>query len=149
MGKLFQALSLATLVCLALAPASAQRQSRIGENIDDQRVRIAGNLHPMARPEFDQGKLADSFPIDRMMLLFNKTAAQQADLDTLLREQTDAASPNFQKWLTTAEYADRFGMSESDLQKAATWLRSQGFKVVETAKSKSFIVFSGTVAQVQ
>src|SRR5436305_14215204 len=112
--KLFQSLSVTALMFSASMLASGQRQSRIGANIDidGQRIRIAGNVHPMARPEFDRGQLADSFPIDRMMLVFNKTAAQQADLDSLLREQTDPASANFQKWLTTGEYASRFGMND-------------------------------------
>ncbi len=147
--KLLQFLSVTALMFSAAILASGQRQSRIGANIDDQRVRIAGNVHPMARPEFDKGQLADSFPIDRMMLIFNKTAAQQADLDTLLGEQIDPASPNFQKWLTPPAYAGRFGMSDQDIKKASDWLASQGFKGVETANSRSFIVFSGTAAQVK
>ena len=43
--------------------------ARITQAIDEtQLVRLKGNVHPLARPEFDQGAVPDSTPMNRMML---------------------------------------------------------------------------------
>ena len=40
-------------------------------------------------------------------------------------------------------------MSASDISKVSNWLTSQGFKVTGTARSSTFITFTGTVAQAE
>ena len=42
--------------------------SRIVQKIDETRtVQLKGNVHPLARPEFDRGAVADSQPMTRML----------------------------------------------------------------------------------
>jgi subtilase family serine protease len=53
------------------------------------------------------------------------------------------------RWLTPEEFADRFGISRNDIAAAADWLRSQGFAVGKVARSRSWIVFSGTARQAE
>ena len=86
--------------------------------------------------------------MQRMTLFFQPTAEQQAALDKLLVEQQDPTSPNYHKWLTPEEFGDRFGISAQDINTLTAWLRSQGFTVDQTARSRTWIAFSGIAAQV-
>jgi subtilase family serine protease len=81
-------------------------------------------------------------------MMFKRTDAQQRNLAALLEEQQNPASPNYHRWLSPEEFADRFGLSSADLDKIATWLQNQGFIIDDTARSRSWITFSGTVQQV-
>jgi hypothetical protein len=109
---------------------------------------LRGNMHPLARPQYDQGKVAPTLKLERITMMFQRTAAQQADLDALLSAQQNPTSPSFHQWLTPEQYANRFGIAPSDLNKVTAWLQAQGFAVVEIPRSRNWIVFNGTAAQV-
>jgi hypothetical protein len=140
---------------ILVAPFAAFAQSiaipaRISAQINDSNLTtLRGNTHPLARPEYDQGRADASLRIERITMLFQLTATQKADLDALLAAQQNPTSPNFHQWLTPAQYGDRFGIVQADLQKVTAWLRAHGLVVVETPQSKNFIVFNGTAAQVE
>src|SRR6202521_1725572 len=82
-------------------------------------------------------------------LLTVPSASQQQALTKLLADQQNPGSASYHKWLTPEQYADRFGLSLSDVAKLTAWLQSQGFSVVETARGRNWIVFTGTAAQVE
>jgi subtilase family serine protease len=82
-------------------------------------------------------------------MYFKPSASQQQDLDTLLAEQQDPTSANYHKWITPAEWATRFGMSDADLQKVQAWLTSQGFTIDGVSNSRNSSSFSGTAAQAE
>ena len=153
MGMGLAALVLGAFAPLARAQAPAQNAavpSRITQPMDEtNRITLRGNTHPLARPQFDQGAVATSLKLERVTMLFQPTAAQQADLDALLAAQQNPTSPSFHQWLTPAEYADRFGITQSDLAQVSAWLQTQGFAVVDTPPSRTWIVFGGTAAQVK
>ena len=86
--------------------------------------------------------------LNGVTLVFHPSAAQQADLNNLLAQQQERSSPNYHKWLTPAQFADRFGMSKR-YRPRHTWLESQGFTVTSVANSRNQISFDGTVAQVE
>lgn len=127
----------------------ANGRDRILESGDTPRIPVNGNIHPLAKAGHDEGQVQPSTTLPRITLFFNHTPAQQSDLENLLKERQDPSSPNYHKWLTPAEYAARFGLSDSDFQKVTQWLDDHGFKVIEKANSRSYVVFSGTAAQVQ
>ena len=70
-------------------------------------------------------------------------------LAQLLREQQDPTSPNFHKWITPEEFADRFGASDGDVKQITTWLESQGLTVSRVARGRNWIGVSGTADQVR
>ncbi len=111
-------------------------------------VTLAGNVHPLARGEFDVGVVSAETPLDRMVLELEPSAAQQAELDSLLEAQHDAGSPLYHRWLTPAEYGSRFGASARDLARIAAWLAGHGFVVEEIAASGRLVVFSGNAGMV-
>src|ERR1051326_2193759 len=139
----------ALLFVLSVAGLQAQ-QDRISARIDRaQRVVLRGAVHPKASSEFDRGALDPSFSARGITLLLKQSAGQRAALERLLAEQQDPSSPNYHQWLTPEQYADRFGLSQSDLDKIKTWLRSEGFAVANEARGRNWISFSGTAAQVR
>ena len=125
---------------LALSP-------RVIDNNDT--VILHGNVHPLARPEFDRGPTDPSLPMERMILTLRLSDAKKVELDGLLTELHDPASPNFHHWLTPEEFGSRFGPSPEDIDAITGWLVSSGFVVDEVAKGRLWINFSGSVAAVE
>jgi len=144
--------TIVTAFFLLTSFASAQQaeQRRIVRPIDNaSTVRMQGTVSPRARVELDRGPVAATMPLERMTLVFSRTAAQQAELDRLLAEQQDPNSANFHKWLTPEEFGNRFGLAQADIDIVSAWLTSQGFTVNEVARSRTWIAFGGIAAQVE
>jgi hypothetical protein len=140
---LFLAVTTSTL-CFAAPP------DRIEGPIDSSRmVTLPGHIHRDAKAQYDQGRVEGSFQLSAVTLLTLPTPSQQKAVDILLAEQQDRNSPSFHKWLTPDQYADRFGLSQNDVQKISAWLKSQGLNVVSVARGRNWIVFSGTAAQIE
>jgi uncharacterized protein (TIGR03437 family) len=126
------------------------QQDRIAGRLDPAKLAVVkGSVHPKARPENDRGPVSPSLELPFITLSLKPTPAQQADLDRLLAEQQDPASPNHRKWLTPEQYADRFGASQSDIAQIVSWLEGQGLTVITTARGRNFVVFKGTAGQVE
>ena len=117
--------------------------------VDESRmVTLRGNVHPLARPEFDQGLANPATRLDRMLLVLNSSPTQHADLDALLAAQQDSQSLLYHQWLTPAEFGARFGASDADLAQVTAWLAAQGFIVDEIPAGRRLVAFSGSAAQV-
>lgn len=128
----------------------AVQPDRIAGAIDSGAVvRLKGNVHGLARRDFDLGRVNGAEPMSGVSLAFKPSAAQQAALDKLLKEQQQRSSPNYHKWLTPSQFADRFGLSRNDVNKVVAWLKAQGFTVTRVANSRNQVFFEGTVAQVE
>ncbi len=136
--------------CLQLAAYTASMAvDKPLEQAMSDKVVLNGNVHPLARPEFDMGAADPSAPMERMILALRLAPDKQAELEGLLSEQQDPASPNFHRWLTPEEFGQRFGPTDEDINTITQWLTSQGFAVEEVAKGHTWINFSGTVANVE
>jgi subtilase family serine protease len=123
--------------------------NRIAGPLDEARVvTLDGNVHPLARAEFDRGPLDAETSVGRMLLLLKSSAGQQAELDALVAAQHDPHSPLYRKWLTPAQYGARFGANAQDAARVAAWLTGHGFTVDEIPASNRLILFSGTAGQV-
>ena len=138
------------LTGLPLAFSQTAVQNRILQAADNGQMTILqGNIHPMARQQFDQGRVSPDMQIQGVSLVFKLSAAQQSALNQLLVEQRDPASANYHKWLTPEQYAARFGMSQDDLDKVTQWLTSQGFTGMQVSRGRNAISFDGSVAQIE
>jgi hypothetical protein len=69
--------------------------------------------------------------------------------DALLRGLFDRSSPSYHHFVTPAQYAQRFGVSEATQQDVRTWLVGGGLRVEHVTGAGDYILASGTVAQVQ
>jgi subtilase family serine protease len=111
-------------------------------------IRLAAGVPMQAKPEFDQGAVDPTLQLSYITLLTVPSAAQKKALNKLYLDQQNPRSASYHKWLTPEQYADRFGLSPTDVLKITAWLQSQGFTVVRTARGRNWIAFSGTAAQV-
>jgi subtilase family serine protease len=149
----FCAATLVAMLCtLASTPntfAQAPRRLVTQEINETQRVTLRGNVHPMARAQFDEGAIADAQPVGRIYLLLNRTPEQQAALDKLMLEQLDKNSSNYHKWLTPEQYGTQFGPSDDDIETVKSWLTAQGFTGIRTNTGKTIVEFSGNAGNVR
>ncbi|MGH9447784.1 MAG: S53 family peptidase, partial [Terriglobia bacterium] len=82
-------------------------------------------------------------------LVFKPSPDQQTGLTALLQQLQNPASPQYHKWLTPDEFGSRFGLSQDDINKVVSRLQGQSFTVDRIARSRTFVVFSGTAGQVK
>ncbi len=133
--------------------AQAQKSAvpaRVVQTVDDTKtVTLSGNVHPLARAAFDQGALPDSQPMTRMLLLLERSSAQEQSLKQLIDAQQTKNSGNYHAWLSPEQFGQQFGPADSDVQAVTDWLTRSGFQVANVTKGKDVIEFSGNVGQVR
>ncbi len=139
------ACALATTAVAAQTPAP-----RIRSEISNVQVSpLKGSQQPLGSTQFDAGRMPSDARLNGMSIVFNRSAAQQADLEALIAAQQDPPSPLYHQWLSPEQFAARFGMAQSDIDKVQTWLQQQGFSIDSVARGRNMIRFSGTVGQVE
>jgi subtilase family serine protease len=137
-------------LCLVLLPLpSVFGQTNTGSQQAVRTVILNGAINPRARRKDDSGPLASTRMLPPLTLVLSRTPDQKAALSRFLGELQDPASPTYHKWLTPEQFGARFGSSTDTLNRVAEWLRSEGFTVQSPARGRGWIVFDGTVAQVQ
>jgi hypothetical protein len=131
-------------------PQTKLAAPRITQAIDEASlVKTGGKVHPLARAEFDRGVVADSQPMNRILLVLKRSTEQQAALSELMDEQQTKNSPNYHAWLTPAQFGLQFGVADADVQRVTNWLAQKGFTGIKTTPGNMFIEFSGTVGAVR
>jgi hypothetical protein len=127
-----------------------QVQSRIVETVNNaRRVTLTGNVHPLARPEFDRGPVDDTLAMNRMLLLLKRSDAQESVLQDFMGRQQDKSSTSYHVWLTPQQFGAQYGPADSDVQTVTQWLGSQGFRVEKVYSGKTVVEFSGAADQVR
>jgi subtilase family serine protease len=146
-----------SFIILATVPSlSAQVESglfgrsRVIQGVDEaNRVTLAGNTYPEARPGNDRGAVASNFAMGHMFLQLERSPEQELALQQYLDSLETKGSPNFHRWMTSQEFGERFGLAKSDLDAVVGWLESHGLRVNGIYPSGMLIDFSGTAAQVR
>jgi hypothetical protein len=140
------------LVLVAPIAALAQNAAvpaRITAQINESNLTtLRGNTHPLARAQYDQGAVADSQPMRRMLLLLQRSPQQETALRTLIDQQQSKSSPSYHQWLTPQQFGQQYGPAPSDIQAATSWLTSHGFQIARVSTAGTLIEFSGTAGQV-
>jgi subtilase family serine protease len=138
-------------ICATTVPqAGAQAAARIRSEINSaEQSTLPNSQHPMAKAQFDAGRLPADTRLTGITLTFNRSAAQESDLQSLIASQQNPASPLYHQWLTPDQFATRFGMADEDLAKVEGWLEQQGFSIDRVTRSKNAIHFSGSARQVE
>src|SRR3984957_16591678 len=125
-------------------------QSRITQAVDESNLTVLkGNTYYLASAEYDRGVAPSSLPMNRMLLVLQRSPSQEATLEQLLDQQQDQSSPNYHQWLTPQQFGQQFGPSDQDIQKVLSWLQSHGLQVPPISNGRPVIEFSGTAGQVQ
>src|SRR5260221_6987384 len=144
-------LVLGAFLCQIHVPtAMGQVRPRVSEAVDEaRRITLSGNVHPLARAEFYRGAVAESQPINRVLLLLKRSDEQEAALQDALSKLQDKSSPTFHQWLTPEQFGAQFGPADADIQAVTDWLTRQGFTDGKIYSGKTVIEFSGSAGQVQ
>ena len=138
------------VLCALCNSASGQAVPQIAEQVDNaNRVTLTGNVHPLARAEFDRGAVSAAQPMTRMLLLLKRSVEEEAALQDFLAAQQDKSSPRYHQWLTPEDFGARFGPADADVQTVTQWLQQQGFTIERVYSGKTVIEFSGNASQVQ
>ncbi len=143
------------LVCLLFAAVVCNLSFAVGPDrvngdlASGPKVALRGNVHGLARPEFDLGRADSNRLIQGISLNFRPSAAQQKDLDQFIAQLGDRSSPNYHKYLTPTQFGRRFGLSQNDIGKVTGWLQSQGFTNIAVANGRNQISFDGSVGQIE
>jgi len=71
------------------------------------------------------------------------------ELESLKTELQRPSSPNYHKWLSSAEFARRFGPTAQQMNAVVNWLAANHFTIDKTDLKTRTIRFSGTAAQAE
>ncbi|PMS16201.1 peptidase S53 [Trinickia dabaoshanensis] len=69
----------------------------------------------------------------------------EAGLDALLREQSEPGSANYQRYLTTAEFNERFAPTQAQVKAVVAHLRANGFGNISVSENNKLISAEGNV----
>ncbi len=125
------------LAVLASAAVLYGAPDRIAGSIDPGRTTVLrGQVHRLARAGNDRGMADPALPL-RYVTVFLQPAE---GLEPFLQGRRPRLTPE--------QFADRFGLSQSDIGKVTAWLTAQGLRVNDVARGRHWITFSGTAEQV-
>ena len=138
------------LLPLRVFAQTASVSSRITQAVNESNLTVLkGNTYYLASAEYDRGAAPSSLPMNRMLLVLQRSPSQEAALEQFLDQQQDHSSPNYHQWLTPQQFGQQFGPSDQDIQTITSWLQSHRFQVAPISNGRTIIEFSGTAAQVQ
>ncbi|HEY5346033.1 MAG TPA: protease pro-enzyme activation domain-containing protein [Verrucomicrobiae bacterium] len=100
---------------------------------------VLAHLTPQGRlPGTNQLRLAIGLPL-----------RNQDELNELLRQLGDPASPNFRKYLTPEEFTARFGPTEADYAMVKEFARTNGLAITATHANRLLLDVAGPVTAVE
>jgi subtilase family serine protease len=84
----------------------------------------------------DLGRRAGSAPVDVVVTLrYNHSD----ELDQLVDEQSQPGSANYHKYLTAAQFAERFGPTAEQLDHVTSELQTAGFQITQTSSNRVLV----------
>jgi kumamolisin len=72
----------------------------------------------------------------------------RAGLEQTVDALYDPRSPSFRRYLTAAQFVDRFAQGQSETDRVTSWLASKRLRVAKVATNRMLVAFSGTAADV-
>jgi subtilase family serine protease len=135
---------------VVLGAEGSRLPALISQPIDEtQLVTLSGNTRPEANAAHDRGRLADSFPLEHMLLQLKRSPELEPEFELYIESLTDKSSPNFRHWITATEQGEKYGLAQQDLDTITGWLTSHGFEVGYVYPNRMVIDFSGTAGQIR
>ena len=134
---------------LSLAFAFAGKLAAAQLAVPVATVPLGDHLPGWATPGRDLGAAPADLSLDYLRLTLKRTPQREAAFQQLLLDQHDPASPRYQAWLTPRQIGEHFGPTAEDILSVTQWLQEQGLAVDNVANSRMFVIFHGSVQQVQ
>ena len=138
----------ASVVVLApVTPAAAKRAARHGASTphaSTSRVWFPRDVLALGYAT----NLGAASPSQVMQIGIGLKAPNPSGEVALERAQQNPASPEYQHFLTPAQFDSRFGVPKTTFARMLTWLRSGGASVIETSGARNYVEVNATVKQV-
>jgi subtilase family serine protease len=136
-------------VFFAATPIYAEAADRVTQPVDTTKLRALPNHVPAwANARNMVSAVPANSTLAQMTIVLSRSPEQERELEALLSNQQNPASPDYHHWLTPTEMGERFGLSKQDLDSVSNWLQSQGLHVEWVSHSGILIGFDGTAADV-
>ena len=85
--------------------------ARIVTAVDETKmITLAHSTHRLAVPQYDQGAVEDSMPMEHMLLQLRRSPEQEAALERTIDELQDPHSGTYHQWLTADEWVRNSGL---------------------------------------
>jgi len=107
-------------------------------------IALAGN-RPASAQGSDWKELAAATPLRMEAVLTLRNRDELSQLETDLE---DRSSPRYHRWLTSAQFANRFGPDAAQMRDVEAWLTSSGLIVTSSDIGSRTVKFKGTYAAV-
>jgi subtilase family serine protease len=88
-------------------------------------------------------------PAQEIEVVLGLNIRDEDKLNQLIAEQNDPSSPNYRKYLSAAEFKNRFSPTQADVDAVVAFLQSNGLTVVEISDNHLLITVKGTVEQLE
>jgi len=134
-----------TLLGAALVPLLAAVLALVAQAAERQML-SAQHVPPAAARLIPVGNLPGS---QRLNLAIGLPLRNQQELDTLLHQLYDPASPNYRRYLTPEEFAAQFGPTEKDYQAVHDFAKSNHLTVTATHPNRVVLDVAGAVTDIQ
>jgi len=143
-------LSVCLLILILCGSSLAQAPALVTAPVDNSvRTVLPNNVHPLARPQYDQGEVPEATVLHRMLLILKRSDQQEAALRHLIENQQNKKSSLYHQWVTPEQFGQQFGLADSDLSAVVAWLQASGFAVTEISNGRTVIEFDGTAGLVK
>jgi xanthomonalisin len=114
-----------------LPPAAPQRHAMLARHLP---LPVADGTAPMMGAVQSQ---------QRLRLALQLPLRNQAQLTQLLRDLYDPASPQFHRYLSVAEFTDRFGPTQDDYNAVAAWATANGLTITARTPNRRLLAVEG------
>lgn len=95
-------------------------------------------------------RLAGRMPVEmKIPLALGLPLRNPQQLEALLQQIADPASPEYRHYLSPDEFAERFGPSEEDYQALEAYVQANGFTVTATHPNRTILDVTASVAAIE
>ena len=120
---------------LALSAGAAERQKLHGRHVPAAVARLA----PVGSAPASQ----------RLNLAIGLPLRNQRELDSLLQQIYDPASPNYRRYFTPEQFTERFGPTEGDYQAVMDFAKASGLTVTVTHPNRVVLDVAGAIPDIE
>jgi len=135
--RFFPALATLGIACVFVSGLPAFGAGR--QVVEKTRPAAAARLSPIGRPTAS----------GRLHLAIGLPLRNEADLNDLLGQLYDPKSPNFHRWQTPQQLAERFGATQEDCDAVSEWARAHGLNVKTLHSNHIVLDLEGSVADIE
>lgn len=135
--------TLLSVFSMALLPLTSTWAAPVSANPS---VKLVGNEAVAASHGTLKGH-KNANDVVSVTLTLNQHNAEQ--VDSFIADLYNPSSPNYKHYLTTEQFAAKFGATAADVQKVTDFATSNGLKVTNVASNNQAVTVSGTVAQLE